>query len=286
MTVFLDYSRETLDAEYDNRSKVDSAESHLSFWSARSSAVRAQGNHRLDVVFGPSLDEKLDVFLVDQPDAPIHFFIHGGYWHLLSKAEFSFVAQPFRLNGAITVVINYALIPRVDMNELVRQCRKALAWTWKNAHTFGGDQNQIHVSGHSAGGHLVGMLCATDWRRFDSELPSNPIKSATSLSGLMDLEPISKCFLGDILHLSEQDIRRNSPVQLQRNNLCPLTLAVGGKEGREYLRQSAALVKHWSGLRPKPQLKVLEDEDHFTIVEQLDDPESEVSRLLLTHMSS
>ena len=74
MKIFRNYTREALDAEYNNRDKVDSAASYLTFWSARSSAMRAEGSRRLDLAFGPSLDEKLDVFMVDRANAPIHFF--------------------------------------------------------------------------------------------------------------------------------------------------------------------------------------------------------------------
>ena len=63
----------------------------------------------------------------------MHLFIHGGYWHRFSKNEFSFVARAFQPAGAAVVVISYALIPTADMDELVRQCRAAVAWVYRNA---------------------------------------------------------------------------------------------------------------------------------------------------------
>ena len=53
---------------------------------------------------------------------------NGGYWHRLDKADFSFVARGLRPAGAVTVVVNYGLIPTIDMDTLVRQCRSAVAW--------------------------------------------------------------------------------------------------------------------------------------------------------------
>jgi arylformamidase len=61
------------------------------------------------------------------------------------------------------------------MDELVRQCRAAIAWVHHNAPSFDGDPNRIYVSGHSAGGHLVAMLMSTDWKAFGG-LPVDVIK--------------------------------------------------------------------------------------------------------------
>ena len=42
--------------------------------------------------------------------------------------------------------------PWVHLEELVRQCRAAIAWVYRNADTFGGDRDRIFISGHSSGG--------------------------------------------------------------------------------------------------------------------------------------
>src|SRR5262249_56748569 len=86
---------------------------------ARTGAERAM---RFDVPCGRHHAGRLDVFpAAGSAPAPIHVFIHGGYWHRLDKADFSFVARPFP--EAVTVVVNYALVPSVDLDELVRQGR-------------------------------------------------------------------------------------------------------------------------------------------------------------------
>ena len=67
------------------------------------------------------------------PGAPVHVFVHGGYWQRLDKSDSSFVARGLQPSGVAVVVINYALIPTVDMDELVRQCRASIVWVHKNA---------------------------------------------------------------------------------------------------------------------------------------------------------
>ncbi len=165
--IFRGYDRPALDAEYNNRIKVKDALDWIARYGAESARARAELPMRFDVAYGPHHDERLDVFAAARPGpAPIQIFIHGGYWHRLDKADFSFVVRAFRPAGALTVVVNYALIPAVDMDALVRQVRSAVAWVHGHARDLGGDPDRIFVTGHSAGGHLVGMLLATDWSTF------------------------------------------------------------------------------------------------------------------------
>ena len=165
--IFRNYDRKALDAEYNNRLKVKDALDWIARYGAESARTRAELPMRFDVPYGAHHDERLDVFAAARSGpAPIQIFVHGGYWHRLDKADFSFVARAFRPAGALTVVVNYALIPAVDMDALVRQVRASVAWVHKNARDLGGDPDRIFVTGHSAGGHLVGMLLATDWSTF------------------------------------------------------------------------------------------------------------------------
>ena len=287
--VFLHYDREALDREYNNRAKVPNALEMLDGFTRESAEARAVLLSRLDVAYGAHPAERLDAFAPTTPPpggggAPIHLFIHGGYWQWLDKADFSFVARAFAPAGAITVVINYALMPAVSMDELVRQCRAAAAWTFRNAPSLGGDPERLFVSGHSAGGHLTAMLLATDWPRFEAGLPPGLVKGGVALSGLYDLEPIRLCYLNDALKLSPEDARRHSPIHLRPAHPCPLLLAVGGLEGAEYHRQVEALAVPWRAQGMSIEVLDQAGHDHFTIVMQLADPDSPLSRAARAQM--
>ncbi|MBT3376012.1 MAG: carboxylesterase family protein [Lentisphaerae bacterium] len=56
------------------------------------------------------------------------------------------------------VAVNYRLHPGVSCETAISDAAAALAWTFKNIATYGGDPTLIFVSGSSAGGYLTSML--------------------------------------------------------------------------------------------------------------------------------
>ncbi|OLD96466.1 MAG: hypothetical protein AUG80_13685 [Candidatus Rokubacteria bacterium 13_1_20CM_4_68_9] len=263
--VFRGYDRKALDREYNNREKVPAAQVWLARYARESERARRELTARLDVAYGSHPGETLDVFLpAGHGPKPVHVFIHGGYWHRLDKVDFSFVARAFLPAGVAVVVINYALVPTVDLDELVRQCRASIAWVYRNATSFDGDPDRITISGHSAGGHLVAMLMATDWAAFGG-LPPDLVKAGCGISGLYDLDPIRLCYLNDVLGLTPATARRNSPVELRPSTARPALIVVGSSEGPEYFRQSQDLVSAWRTHGAPCELMSMAGHDHFSI---------------------
>lgn len=285
--VFLGYDRAALDREYDNRAKVADFQGYLNRWEEESGETRSQFACELDLSYGPSAAETLDLFLPpkaseDGGASPLQVFFHGGYWRALSKNEFSYVARAFAPAGAMTAVVDYALMPIVTMDELIRQCRASVAWLYRNAATWGADRERIYISGHSAGGHIVAMMMSTDWTEFDSELPASLVKGGVGISGLYDLDPIQRCFLNGDLNLSDSAVQKNSPAILPDACRGPMLPAVGALEGPEYLRQSESLRRAWPTHCTRPW--VLPQQHHFSIADQLRSPESELSIAIARQM--
>lgn len=277
----MSHDRAALDAEYNNRAKVKDAMDWIARYGAESARARAELPMSFDVPYGPHHAERLDVFPAARREpAPVHVFVHGGYWHRLDKADFSFVARGLRPAGAVTVVVNYGLIPAIDMDTLVRQCRSAVAWVHAHARDFGGDPARLFVSGHSAGGHLTAMLLATDWAAFGR--PADTIKGGLAISGLYDLEPIRLCYLNDVLALTPETARRNSPLTLPAPRAGSLILALGGDEGPEYHRQTDALAAAW-GVKAGDVLDMA-GHNHFSIVSELENPFSPLARAIQSQM--
>ena len=275
------YSRTELDAQYNNRSRVpEHVDLHAAF-DADGDTVLADFETRLDVSYGPSPEETLDIYLPEKPvSAPVNVFLHGGYWFSRHKNDFRFLVRGLVPAGAVMVVVNYALVPSVDLDELVRQCRAAVAWTFENADTFGADEDRIHVSGHSAGGHLTAMMMATDWPAFGNGLPTDLVKSGYAISGIYDLEPIRMSYMQETLRFTPEDVSAYSPITLTPATGAPLTVAVGGDESEEFLRQSEEFAHAWQRPSIDCSLKVVPGMNHFTILGQFADPASDLTKAM------
>jgi arylformamidase len=210
-------------------------------------------------------------------------FIHGGYWRMLTKDENSYAADALAPAGATTVVITYSLTPDVHLDVIVRQCRDAVAWTYRNIHRYGGNNRRLYVSGHSAGGHLTGMVLGTDWAE-DYGLPADIVKGGTPMSGLFDLDPVRLAFPSEWLQLSEMAAHRNSPVHHLPKTKCPVIVAWGGGEPEGFHWQSK---KYADALEangnPVTRIQV-GDLDHFALGYEMADPDTEITKAMLEQM--
>ncbi|MEH6404335.1 MAG: alpha/beta hydrolase [Sneathiella sp.] len=276
--VYKDYDQFGLDVEYNNQMKVADFKSYLGEWSALCATAIHEYSDIKTYCYDEASGQTLDIIYPvewDGSPCPIQVFFHGGYWKALSKDDFTFVARAFAQYGIATAIVDYQLMPEVTIDVLVHQCQKSLAFLYTNAAELDLDSSNLHISGHSAGGHLVAMCMATDWSEFAPELPKQIIKSGVGISGLYNLLPISLCFLQKDLNLDMETVLRNSPVNFKEPSSGKLHLIVGGLEGREYLAQSDALAASWPEVALAP--KVLAPYNHFSIMSSLAEPTSFLS---------
>lgn len=270
MKLYRDFAtQDELDREYNAGAAVPDSAARMASWTERSARAREALTARLDVPYGPTRAEYLDVFPAGE-GAPVHLFVHGGYWRRFTARDFSFVAPPLVEAGTAAVVVNYALCPAVTIGEIVRQVRAAIAWTWSNAASFGGARDDLTVSGHSAGGHLVAMALCTDWPG-DYDLPADTIKAGLGISGLYDLAPFPYTWLQPSLQLTWDEVRRFSPINVIPDSAPPLTAAVGGAESAEFHRQARDFLARWHERGLPGSLEVVEGRNHFTVLDTLAD---------------
>jgi arylformamidase len=279
-------TQEELDAQYNLRMLFpDAASLYEAFCARESEEARENLVHHLDVPFGPTLAEHVDLYPAGD-GAPILIYVHGGFWALRTSREFGFVARGPVSEGVATVVTNYALCPTVTIDEVVRQTRAAVAWVYRNAHSFGGDPERLHVAGHSAGGHLVAMLLATDWEG-DYGLPAEVIKSATVISGLFDLAPFPYTFLQPKVQLTWDQVQRNSPILHlpgPQSGAPPLFVAYGEDETDEFKRQSEDFLWAWKENGLSGGRLILSGKNHYDVIDGFLDASSPLLSGLLGQM--
>ncbi len=264
--VYGDFTQEELDWQYNNRERVPEHETVLAEYVARGEAFIKKAPHVFDLPFGDTPAEVLDVYPAHESDdaAPVLIFFHGGYWFSRHKDDFRYIPAGFAPAGAMVVVVNYALVPDVDLPELVRQCRASVAWTYKNAAEHGGDPNRIFISGHSAGGHITAMMNATDWSDWDVD--PGAIKGSMAISGLYDLEPIRLNYMNPTLGFTPEIVSTLSPIHLKPTLSAPIVFAVGGAETPEFHRHNKMLYGPWSAAGMACEEIVVPDLNHFTIL--------------------
>lgn len=266
------------DAQYNNRARVPEHPQIFERWQRESAAARLGHRVALGLAYGEGPGERLDVFEPAQPGAPVLVFIHGGWWRSLDKADHSFLAPALVAAGAMVVLPNYDLCPKVDMQAIVMQMVGALAWTHRHAARFGGDPKRIVVAGHSAGGHLAAMLMGCAWKRVGPDLPAGLLSKALSISGVFDLEPIRQVnFLKSDLRLTPADVRRLSPVHLPRPRGV-LHATAGALESEEFARQNQLIRQAW-GVRAVPACDAVPGADHFTVLDDLAQPAGRLNAL-------
>lgn len=97
----------------------------------------------------------LDIYYPkDQAGFATVVWFHGGGL----KAGDKSVANRLKNQGIAVVAANYRLYPKVQAPAYIEDAAAAVAWTFRNIESYGGDPNKVFVSGSSAGGYLTSMI--------------------------------------------------------------------------------------------------------------------------------
>lgn len=250
------YTLRDLGRQYSPRLQAD-MKALFRQWSRDGEAFRAR-HGAADLAYGPSRFETLDLYRpAGAKRAPIFVFIHGGYWQASDKVQHAQFSQGLLDAGYAVAMPNYGLAPDAPLETSIAQSVAALNFLVREADALGLDADSLHVSGHSAGGHLAAMvLCAPD---------APPIASALLLSGLYDLKPLGHLPLGRLLGLDDTArATRLSPIAQPRPQATRVVFAVGEGESDAFKAQSAALAATWQAPAP-----LICPGHHFSMLEGL-----------------
>ena len=271
--VYLDYTQEELDRQYEHRHIVPDVDDFIARSRAESARVRAAAKGSFDVAYGPGADEVLDILLADAADAPVVVFFHGGRWQTGGKDSNCGSAEAINAAGAHFVSVDFTLFPDTTMDELIRQCRAAVAWVLGNAASFGGDPARLYVIGKSSGAHIAAMMATTDWAAGHG-LAGDAIKGGLLVSGMYDLEPVRLTFRNEWLRLDAAMAARNSPIRHIPDAGCPLIVGHGERETDEFKRQPRVFAEAWRAAGNPCVLVEIAGCHHFSIDTAMNDPAS------------
>lgn len=264
---------------YDAAFRLDMITDLLAVFARREAAAKAalaEFPVQRGVEYGPDAAHRLNLFVPDRVSgAPVQMFIHGGFWKSLDADLFSFLAPGFVPQGVILAVIDYPLMPETRMDGVVEACRLAAQWLHGHIARYGGDPGRIHLSGNSAGGHLVAELVV------DPAL-QGLVRGGTAISGIYDLAPVADSFQNDDLRLTSREVATFSPLVRPEAPDVPMVVAVGGHETAEFKRQSAAYAS-----KAGTTSMVIAETDHLTILlDAVADPASNLNRAMHDQMKA
>ena len=190
------------------------------------------------------------------------------------QSLWSHLAKGAVAHGYAVAMPTYTLCPENRIAGIVAEIGEAIE---KIAGMVGGP---IHLTGHSAGGHLATRLVCTNSPL--SNAVQYRVRNVVSISGLHDLA-------ADDAHRDE----RHAPHRPRRGGcrkpcfpradrtVRESTCWVGGGERAEFIRQSALLANAWVGVGGATAYVEEPDRHHLNIIDGLADPAHPLTRTLL-----
>jgi arylformamidase len=227
--------------------------------------------HRL--AYGPSEDERLDVYRAPtSAPAPVNVFVHGGAWLRGSAAQTAFTAEAIVGAGAHAVIIDFTNAGQTggDLMPMAEQVARAIAWAWHNAESFGGDRRRFYVSAHSSGAHLAACALSRGWRA--ENLPADFCKGALLVGGMYDLAPVRLSARSAYVKFTDHMEQALSPQRHIDGITMPLVIAYGTCETPEFQRQSRDFFSALKAEGKNAELIVAEGYNHFELFETMANP--------------
>jgi arylformamidase len=271
--VWLDMDQKELDDAYDQSCWAPNREHIQKRRRLASERAIARIGMPERAAYGPTEIEKLDIYKTKRPNAPINIFIHGGAWRGGLAKDSAYMAEMYLAAGAHFVVPDFVWVQDAggSLMTMADQVRRAVAWAYKDAASFGGDPNRLYLSGHSSGAHLGGVVVITDWRK-DFGLPADTIKGALLVSGMYDLKPVRLSKRSQYVNFDDVTEEALSAQRHLDKLNTPLIVGYGTLESPEFQRQSRDFAAAVKAAGKPVELIVGEGFNHFEMQETMGNP--------------
>lgn len=221
--------------------------------------------------YGSSPAETFDLYKAKSPNAPIHVFIHGGAWRLLSKKDSAFPADNFVRSGAHFIALDFAQLPSVKSygDAHTGQTRGCLDFP-KREEIWRRPRSNTHF-GTFIRRHLAACVAVTDWPS-DFDLPRELVKSVICVSGIYDLFPVRLSARNDYVKLDTQTEQTLSPIRQLQHLSAQVFVCCGELESDEFRRQSRECAQALGSSLAAPHVE-LKGLNHYEAAGILADPD-------------
>jgi arylformamidase len=282
--VWLDMDQQALDDAYDQLVYAPNRDQVGKRRIVNSERARTILGTPRRVAYGPSDIEKLDIYRAARANAPVNIFVHGGAWRANRAADYAFLAEPFVNAGAHYVIPDFTNVDDASgsLFSMVEQVRRAVAWVYNNAESFGADPSRLYLTSHSSGSHLAGCAVTHDWRK--ENLPLDIIKGAMLGSGMYDLHPVRLSKRSKYVKFTDEMEEALSPLRHLDRLHTPIILAHGTCETPEFQRQTRDFYAAVKAAGKPVEMLTGEGYNHFEMLETLGNPYGLLGRAVLAQM--
>jgi acetyl esterase/lipase len=213
-------------------------------------------------------------------------FVHGGGWTKGNKKGFEKLARLFARNGVGTAVTNYRLSPGVQHPAHTQDVARALAWVHKNIAKYGGRPDELFLSGHSAGGHLVALL-GTDPSYLDAAgVPGKAVKGVIPISGVFTFRPGS---MQKVFGEDKEAYKKAAPLTYVKGQHPPFLIIVGDKDIKGFDKMAEQFGQALEKAGGEAKAMIVKDRNHGSIVGRMvnqDDPSTQAVLTFIARHSS
>jgi arylformamidase len=240
-------------------------------------------DHSIDIYFPSNITDLLPSIDTIKPKA-IFVYLHGGYWQYFSRNESAFMAQTMSDAQILTAVIGYPIAPQATIDQIVTCVEQAIVKILQLAMKL---SIKVFISGHSAGGHLGSTLLLIDWKT-KYNIDPKIFGGFFLISGVFDLVPLVSTYINEPLGMTESIAKSQSPLHRDSSDywlalkhipiLCvhaqydPPTFHDQNRQYGSYLEKIGF---------DNVQILQLNDFDHFDIIEQLENQDKPLTRMIL-----
>lgn len=273
-----DPSPNDIETQFNPRQAVANVAHYAQRAAEISQATRNSRRCRLDIRYGAGQLATLDVFPAADANAPLHVFLHGGYWRGRDKSDYSYVADALVPLGITTVVMNYDLCPDAELPAIVDQVREGFQWIQAHAAELGGNPDSMTASGHSAGAHLI--AAALSAASASSALPRGLPRAALLISGVYELEPVLSITVNQEIRLRPEQVDPMSPMRHPPLSTVPLMVVVGGAETAGFIDQSKAFAETCCAHGSPSAYVEMPGHNHYSIMRLLETPDDPLARMI------
>lgn len=253
--IFRGMNRDQLDKAYNNTKAVKDFAAVLQSFQKKSRQVYSQNLVKKNIPYDHQRSTTFDYFPAGKKNCPTFIFIHGGYWQNCQKEDFAFIANGILAAGINVVLAEYTLAPQASMTRIVQEIGLLLDYLQQHAGEFNITPGKVCLSGHSAGGHLTAI-----------HRGHRLVSHAMPVSALVDLVPISLCWLNEKLALTPQEIAQFSPLYHIDRPGVPTHIHVGGAELSELIRHSKDLYHALKAAGTRVEYQEVAGCNHFSLL--------------------